>query len=518
MSTAHTPLALIIMDGYGLGEPGPGNAIAAARTPELDELFERYPHARLKASGLAVGLPEGQMGNSEVGHLNMGAGRVVYQELTRIDTAIADGSISENSVIDEALDTAIALGGAVHFMGLLSDGGVHSHREHLYALVRVAAARGVDRVYVHCFLDGRDVAPDSGKGFVEELERFLAEVGVGRIATVMGRYWAMDRDNRWDRVERAWRAMVLGEGTAATSAGLAVAQSYADGVTDEFVEPVVIAEEAPGGELLGPVATVTDGDALVFFNFRPDRAREITRAFVDPDFAAFARPTVPDVHFVCLTEYDPLIPAPVAFPKSLPCCVLADVLAEEGLRQLHIAETEKYAHVTFFFNGGAEEPKPGEERVLVPSPKVPTYDLQPEMSAPRVTDELVAAIEQGRADVYIVNYANCDMVGHTGVFDAAVAAVEAVDAGVGRVVRAIRERGGAALITADHGNAERMLADDGQSPFTAHTPADVPLLVVDDAVSAVANGGILADVAPTVLDLLGVEPPEEWTGRSLLVY
>ncbi len=518
-TSGRGPLALVIMDGYGLAEPGPGNAIEAARTPELDDLFARFPHGRLKASGLAVGLPEGQMGNSEVGHLNIGAGRVVYQELTRIDAAIADGSIEENEVLDTAIDAAIGAGGAVHFMGLLSDGGVHSHREHLYALLRLAAHRGADRVFVHCFLDGRDVAPDSGAGFVADLERVMAEAGVGRIATVIGRYWAMDRDNRWERVERAWRAMVLGEGADATSAVAAVEASYAAGVTDEFVEPVVLV--GPSSAEAGaraPVATVADGDALVFFNFRPDRAREITRAFVDPGFSAFERPVVPDVRFVCLTEYDPLIPAPVAFPKNLPEGVFADVLAEEGLRQLHIAETEKYAHVTFFLNGGAEEPKDGEERVLVPSPRVATYDLQPEMSAPEVTDALVAAIEEGRADVYIVNYANCDMVGHTGVFDAAVRAVEAVDEGVGRVVRAVRERGGSALITADHGNAERMLAADGRSPFTAHTPADVPLVVVADGVTAVADGGILADVAPTACDLLGVARPAEWTGRSLLVY
>ncbi len=519
MSESRTPLALIIMDGYGLAEPGSGNAITSAETPELDALFERYPHGRLKASGLAVGLPEGQMGNSEVGHLNIGAGRVVYQDLTRIDAAIADGSIDSNPVLDAAVDSAIASGGAVHFMGLLSDGGVHSHRDHLYALLRLAVRRGASRVFVHCFLDGRDVAPDSGAGFVADLERFMAEEGVGQVATVMGRYWAMDRDNRWDRVERAWRAMVLGEGAvSAKSATRAVRASYEQGVTDEFVAPVVATRVVEEGAVAPPVATLSDGDTVIFFNFRPDRARQITRAIVDPEFAGFERPRVPEVHFVCLTEYDPLIAAPVAFPKSLPRCVLADVIAGAGLRQFHIAETEKYAHVTFFLNGGAEEPKAGEERVLVPSPKVATYDLQPEMSAPGVTDELVAAIEQDKADVYIVNYANCDMVGHTGVFDAAVAAVEAVDAGVGRVVRAIRESGGVALITADHGNAEQMFADDGSSAFTAHTPSDVPFLAVVDGVTAVVDDGILADVSPTVTALLGLPGPAEWTGRNLLVY
>ena len=512
MTSAHTPLALIIMDGYGLAEPGPGNAIAAAHTPVLDELYATVPHTRLAASGRAVGLPDGQMGNSEVGHLNIGAGRVVYQELTRIDAAIEDGSIFANEVLDEAIDGAVADGRSVHFMGLLSDGGVHSHRDHLYALVRMAARRGATRIFVHCFLDGRDVSPTSGVRFVADLETFLDEEGVGRIATVMGRYYAMDRDNRWERVEKAYHAIVLGEGVRASDPVATVEASYADGVTDEFVVPTVIMDDGV------PVATVRDGDALVFFNFRPDRAREITRAIVDPDFAGFDRARTPDVRFVCLTEYDPEIPAPVAFPKDLPSCVLADVLAATGLRQLHIAETEKYAHVTFFLNGGAEEPKSGEERILVPSPRVATYDLQPEMSAPGVTDELVAAIDAERADVYIVNYANCDMVGHTGVFDAAVAAVEAVDAGVGRVVEATLAKGGAALITADHGNAEAMLEPDGSGPFTAHTLSDVPLIAVGTEATALDDGGILADVAPTVCALLGIDQPEEWTGRSLLVY
>ena len=512
MSEARLPLCLIVMDGYGLAEPGPANAITSARTPELDALFETYPHTRLCASGEAVGLPEGQMGNSEVGHLNIGAGRVVYQELTRIHKAIEDGSFFENAVLDGAVDAAVANGQAVHFMGLLSDGGVHSHREHLYALLRLAKRRGATRVFVHCFLDGRDVPPDSGLGFVEDLEIFLAEERAGHIASVMGRYYAMDRDNRWERVERAWRALVLGEGVDVPEARQAVAHSYAEGVTDEFVLPAVVVRDGV------PVGPVQDGDAVVFFNFRPDRAREITRALVDRVFGGFERPIVPQTHFVCLTEYDPSIPAPVAFAKDLPCCVLADVLSEAGLRQLHIAETEKYAHVTFFLNGGAEHPKEGEERVLVPSPRVPTYDLKPEMSAIEVTDELVRAIEEHRADVYFVNYANCDMVGHTGIFGAAVAAVEAVDACVGRVVGAVRQHGGVTLVTADHGNAEQMTEPDGISPFTAHTPADVPLIVVDEQVTALADGGILADVAPTVVALLEIEPPPEWTGRSLLVY
>jgi 2,3-bisphosphoglycerate-independent phosphoglycerate mutase len=512
VSGAGVPLCLIIMDGYGLAEPGPGNAITSARTPVLDALFERWPNTSLKASGEAVGLPDGQMGNSEVGHLNIGAGRIVYQELTRISKAIEDGSFFENPVLDTAVDAAIAAGRAVHFMGLLSDGGVHSHREHLYALLRLAKARGAKRVFVHCFLDGRDVPPDSGLRFVDDLERHLEAEGTGRIASVMGRYYAMDRDNRWERVEKAWRTLVLGEGAPSTNAHDAVAASYEDGVTDEFVVPTVVLEDGD------PVGVVADGDSVIFFNFRPDRARELTRAFVDPAFAGFERSSWPAVHFVCLTEYDPTIPAPVAFEKDLPCCVLADVLAEAGLRQLHIAETEKYAHVTFFLNGGAETPKDSEERVLVPSPRVATYDLKPEMSAPEVTRELVRAIHEDRADVYIVNYANCDMVGHTGVLAAAVAAVEAVDQGIGEVVTAITERGGSVVITADHGNAEQMVEPDGSGPFTAHTLSDVPLIVIDDRVRDLAGGGILADVAPTLLALLGVESPEEWTGRNLLLY
>lgn len=507
----RTPVALIIMDGYGISDPGPGNAVSLARTPNLDRLFEERPWSTLSASGPAVGLPEGQMGNSEVGHLNMGAGRIVYQELTRIDQAIADGSLYENPVLREAIDSAVADGRAVHFMGLLSDGGVHSHQKHLYALLRMAVDRGADKIFVHAFLDGRDVPPTSGLGYIERLESVLQEIGAGQIATVAGRYYAMDRDNRWDRVERAWRAIVLGEGVPVSSAAEAVLASYEAGVTDEFVEPAVVLRDGD------PVGTVQDGDAVIFFNFRPDRAREITRAFVDPSFSRFPRPVVPKTRFVCLTEYDPTIPAPVAFPKDLPCCVLADVVAEAGLKQLHIAETEKYAHVTFFFNGGVEEPKRGEERVLVPSPKVPTYDLKPEMSAPAVTDALVAAIRSKRADLYVVNYANCDMVGHTGVLEAAIAAVEAVDAGVGAVVEAIRAQGGAVLVTADHGNAEQMLDPVSGEPFTAHTLNPVPLVCVCDEVHAVEPGGILSDIAPSVCDLLGLEAPAEWTARSLLV-
>lgn len=498
------------MDGFGLAPAGPENAITLARTPNLDRLFAECPWTSLEASGLAVGLPEGQMGNSEVGHLNMGAGRVVYQELTRICKAIEDGTILENPVLCDAIDAAVASGKAIHLMGLVSDGGVHSHQDHLYALVHMAAARGATDVRIHAFLDGRDVPPMSGSGFLEKLECVLAETGVGRIATVMGRYYAMDRDKRWERVEKAWRAIALADGRAVPSAAQAVRESYDSGVTDEFVLPCVVTP-ADGS----PVSGVSDGDSIIFFNFRPDRAREITRAFVDPDFSGFARAVCPKVDFVCLTEYDPTIPAAVAFPKDLPCCVLADVLAENGLRQLHIAETEKYAHVTFFFNGGAEPPKQGEERVLVPSPTVPTYDLQPEMSEPEVARLLVEAIAQHRADFYIVNYANCDMVGHTGVLEAAVRAVEAVDTGVGAVVDAMLAQGGAVLVTADHGNAEHMAEEDG-SPFTAHTTDKVPLILAGVPEARLQDGGILADIAPTVLALMGIVAPGEWTGSSLL--
>jgi 2,3-bisphosphoglycerate-independent phosphoglycerate mutase len=500
---------LVVMDGYGLAEPSDGNAVTLARTPNLGRLFAECPWAPLVCSGLAVGLPEGQMGNSEVGHLSMGAGRVVYQEFTRICREIETGDMFTNPVLIEAMDGAVRDGKSVHFMGLLSNGGVHSHVEHLYALVEMAKQRGAERVFVHAFLDGRDVPPTSGIGFVEETDRFLARNGFAPIATVMGRYYAMDRDKRWERVEQAWRAMVLGEGALATSAEVAVRRSYDAGVTDEFVVPAVVQGDA------GPIARMAEGDAVVFFNFRPDRAREITRALVDPAFDGFSRAVFPKLRFVQLTEYDPTIPAPVAYGKDLPRCVLADVIADAGLRQLHIAETEKYAHVTFFFNGGREAPKRGEERILIPSPKVPTYDMKPEMSEPQVTDALVRAIGESRADFYVVNYANCDMVGHTGVLEAAIAAVEAVDDGVGRVVSAIRAAGGHALITADHGNAEQMREPDGE-PFTAHTTDRVPFIASSPVVRGVRRGGMLADVAPSVVELLGLEKPEEWTGRTLL--
>lgn len=516
MSQLNLPALLVILDGFGISDACRENAISCANTPFLDGVFSHGPFTTLEASGLAVGLPEGQMGNSEVGHLNMGAGRVVYQELTRIDLAIADGTLRTNEVLVNSIDAAVARGGVVHFMGLVSDGGVHSHIEHFKALVELAASRGATDVRLHAFLDGRDVPPSSGAAYLRDAETFLANTpladgGHGHIATVMGRYWAMDRDNRWERIERAYRAIVWGEGLPADDPVSAVKVSYSVGATDEFVQPIVV---DPSG--------VRDGDTVIFFNFRPDRARELTRAFVDRSLTQFQRGPVREVRFVTLTDYDPTLPVEVAFPKELPHHVLADVLAEQGLRQLHIAETEKYAHVTFFFNGGAEDPKAGEERILVPSPKVATYDLQPEMSAPLVADALAEAIENDRADVYIVNFANCDMVGHTGVLCAAVQAVEAVDAAVARVVTAVSDKGGFALITADHGNAECMVDSDGTTPFTAHTLSPVPLALVGGAVDghavkALATGGRLADVAPTLLDLIGIDIPGEWTGRSLLV-
>ena len=510
MQTLHTPALLVIMDGFGLAEPGPGNAISLANTPYLDALLGEAPMCKLEASGEAVGLPAGQMGNSEVGHLNIGAGRIVHQELSRINMACREGSIRENAVINAALDASKAPGAALHLMGLLSDGGVHSSNEHLYALIEHAVAYGVNDIRIHCFMDGRDVPPASGKGYIEELEQFIGEKGlssVAKIASISGRYYAMDRDKRWERVQKAFDAIVCAEPCSDISADAFMQASYDSDVTDEFVVPGAL--DARG---------VLDGDAVVFFNFRPDRAREITRAIVDADFDGFVRARAPKVSFVCMTEYDPSIDAPVAFPKTFPENVLADVLSAAGLRQYHIAETEKYAHVTFFLNGGIEAEKEGEQRTIIASPKVATYDLQPEMSEPAVADTLAAAIENDEADVYIVNFANPDMVGHTGVIPAAVAAIEAVDAGVAKVVEAVKAKGGFALVTADHGNADKMIADDG-TPHTAHTTALVPFALADGTGAGLKlNGeqGALCDSAPTLLAALGMESPKEFTGRSLL--
>ncbi len=498
-----TPTTLIIMDGFGLNPSDQSNAVAAAKTPVLDNLFATCPHTTLSASGLDVGLPEGQMGNSEVGHTNIGGGRVVFQDLPRISRSIDDGSFFENPAYVSAMDACLKNDSSLHLYGLLSDGGVHSHTTHLWALLKMAKIRGLKKVYIHAFLDGRDVSPTSGKGFVAEAVEKCREIGVGKVATVMGRYYAMDRDKRWDRLERAYDAMVYGTGIQNSDPVGAVAQSYKAGVTDEFVEPVVCDKDG----------TISDNDSIIFFNYRPDRAREITRAFVDPDFDGFKRQFFP-VTYVCTTEYDASMPnVQVAFPRVAVKNGLGEYLSHLGLTQLRIAETEKYAHVTFFFNGGVETVYPGEDRVLVNSPKVATYDLQPEMSAVEVTDKCVERIESGNYDVVILNFANCDMVGHTGVFEAAVKAVETVDTCVGRVVEATKKMGGIAMITADHGNAEEMAKADG-SPMTAHTTNLVPFIVVGAAVEL--HPGRLADIAPTILDVMGLECPPEMDGKTLI--
>ena len=500
---SKTPTTLIIMDGYGLNPDSQGNAVAAARTPVLDKLFATCPHTTLSASGLDVGLPDGQMGNSEVGHTNIGGGRVVFQDLPRINRAIEDGSFFENEAYCAAMDACLKHDSALHLYGLLSDGGVHSHTNHVWALLKMAKIRGLHKVYIHAFLDGRDVSPTSGNDFVAETVEKCKEIGVGKIATVMGRYYAMDRDKRWDRVEQAYDAMVYGQGIQNPDPVAAVAQSYQNGVTDEFVEPVVCDNEG----------VISDNDSIIFFNFRPDRAREITRVFVDPEFDGFKREYFP-LTYVCTTEYDATMPnVKVAFPRIRVENGLGEYLSKMGMTQLRIAETEKYAHVTFFFSGGVEDVFPGEDRVLVPSPKVATYDLQPEMSAFEVADKCVERIESGAYDVIILNFANCDMVGHTGVYDAAVKAVETVDTCVGKVVEATRAMGGIAMITADHGNADEMSKSDG-SPMTAHTTNLVPFILV--GADAQLHPGRLADIAPTILDIMGLECPPEMDGKSLI--
>ena len=499
-----TPTTLIIMDGFGLANASDDNAVSLAQTPVLDRLFREYANTTLSASGLDVGLPDGQMGNSEVGHTNIGGGRVVFQDLPRISRAIDDGSFFKNEAYNKAMDNCLKNGSSLHLYGLLSDGGVHSHIQHLFALLQMAKDKGLKKVYIHCFLDGRDVSPTSGKGFVQELCDKCAEIGVGKIATVMGRYYAMDRDKRWERVQMAYDAMVYGEGVHNADPVDAVAKSYANGVTDEFVEPVVCDSEG----------TIGDNDSIIFFNFRPDRAREITRAIVDPDFDGFQREFFPTT-YVCNTEYDASMPnVLVAWPRVAVKNGLGEYLSSMGMTQLRIAETEKYAHVTFFFNGGVEKQYPGEDRVLVPSPKVATYDLQPEMSAFEVCDKCVERIESGAYDVIILNFANCDMVGHTGVLEAAVKAVETVDTCVGKVVDATLKMGGIAMITADHGNAEDMKQEDG-SPMTAHTTNLVPFILC--GAGSELRTGRLADIAPTILDVLGLACPPEMDGRTLIV-
>ena len=501
------PLALIILDGFGYNPSDYGNAIRAAKTPNLDKLFATCPHTLIGASGMDVGLPDGQMGNSEVGHTNIGAGRVVYQELTRITKSISDGDFFQNEALCGAVENCKKNGTALHLMGLLSDGGVHSHNKHLYGLLELAKRAGLEKVYVHCFMDGRDVPPTSGKEYIEELLAKTKEIGVGKIASIMGRYYAMDRDNRWERVEKAYAAMVYGEGETAECPVCAMEKSYAADVTDEFVVPVVCDKEGQ----------IHANDSVIFFNFRPDRAREITRTLVDPDFNGFVRKNgFFPLYFVCMTQYDAKMPnVQVAFkPQSL-ANTFGQYISDKGLTQLRIAETEKYAHVTFFFNGGVEAPCQNEDRTLIASPKVATYDLKPEMSAYEVTDELLARLDSGKYDVIILNFANCDMVGHTGVFEAAVAAVEAVDTCLGKVVDKILSMGGRALITADHGNADQMYEPDG-SPFTAHTTNPVPLLLVGDKDHTLKEGGRLADLAPTMLEMLGLPKPVEMDGKSLL--
>ncbi|MGN0180030.1 MAG: 2,3-bisphosphoglycerate-independent phosphoglycerate mutase [Monoglobaceae bacterium] len=503
------PYALIIMDGFGINERHEGNAIYAANTPNLDKYLKECPNSIVHASGMDVGLPEGQMGNSEVGHTNIGAGRIVYQELTRITKSINDGDFFENPALCAAMENCKKNGTALHLMGLLSSGGVHSHNTHLYGLLEMAKRNGISKVYVHAFLDGRDVPPSSAADFAEELVAKIREIGVGDIATVMGRYYAMDRDNRWERVEKAYRAMVLGEGNKCGSAVTAIKSSYNDDVTDEFVVPTVIERDG------APVGTIGENDSVVFFNFRPDRAREITRTIVDPEFSGFERNFF-KTFFVCMTQYDASMPnVEVAFKPETLINTFGEYVSKKGMTQLRIAETEKYAHVTFFFNGGVEEVYEGEDRVLVNSPKVATYDLQPEMSAPEVCEKVVERIKSGEYDLIVLNYANCDMVGHTGVFDAAVKAVETVDTCVGKTVDAILEMGGVALITADHGNADQMVDYDTRSPFTAHTTNVVPLVLVGANDKKLKNGR-LADLAPTMLDLMGLDKPEEMTGESLL--
>ena len=500
-----TPTTLIIMDGYGLRDAIEGNAVHKARTPNLDQLWAEHPHTTLSASGLDVGLPEGQMGNSEVGHTNIGAGRVVFQDLPRITLDIKEGRFFQKEAYIGAMDACKEKGTALHLYGLLSDGGVHSHIEHLFALLRMAKERGLTKVYVHCFLDGRDVAPTSGKGFVARLQDYVTELGLGKIATVMGRYYAMDRDNRWERVERAYAAMVYGEASFESDPVAAVQKSYDAEITDEFMEPVICCENAQ----------ISKGDSIIFFNFRPDRAREITRTLVDPEFDGFERKKgFFPVQYVCTTEYDATMPnVTVAYPREKLSNIFGEYISNLGLTQLRIAETEKYAHVTFFFNGGVEQTFPGEDRCLIASPKVPTYDLKPDMSAREVADEAVKRIESGEYDVVILNFANCDMVGHTGIFEAARLAVETVDECVAKVVEATSKMGGISIITADHGNAEQMTDEEGK-PFTAHTTNLVPFILI--GVDVKLREGRLADIAPTMLDLMGLSKPLEMTGETLI--
>ena len=507
------PVVLMILDGYGLNDKTEGNAVAMAKTPVMDELMSKYPFVRGNASGMAVGLPEGQMGNSEVGHLNMGAGRIVYQELTRITKAIADGDFFENEEMLAAIENCKKNNSDLHLWGLLSDGGVHSHNTHLYAILELCKKQNFENVYVHPFFDGRDTPPASGKGYLEELIAKMKEIGVGKVASMSGRYYAMDRDNRWDRVELAYKSLVTGEGVQAEDPVAAMQESYDKEVYDEFVLPTVITENGK------PVSLVKPNDSVIFFNFRPDRAREITRAFCDDEFKGFERAKKLDLTYVCFTDYDETIQNKlVAFHKVLLENTFGEYLAAHDMTQVRIAETEKYAHVTFFFNGGVEEPNKGEDRILVKSPKVATYDLKPEMSAYEVCDKLVEAIRSLKYDVIIINFANPDMVGHTGVEAAAVKAIEAVDECVGRTVDAIKEVDGQMFICADHGNCEQLIDYETGEPYTAHTTNPVPFILVNyDPAYTLREGGCLADIAPTLIEMMGMEQPAEMTGKSLLI-
>ena len=502
------------MDGFAFNDETRGNAIYASGIPYIKELLSKYPYTTLGASGMDVGLPNGQMGNSEVGHLNIGAGRIVYQELTRITKSILDGDFFSNPAFMKAIHNAVDNDKSLHLYGLVSDGGVHSHTEHLFALIRMAKLYKVKKVFVHCFLDGRDVSPTSGAGFVAELEDYMKEIGVGKVASVMGRYYAMDRDNRWERLEKAYRAMTAGEGNYNKSAVDAINDSYANNITDEFVIPTVITENNK------PVGSIEKGDSIIFFNFRPDRAREITRAFIDKDFNKFNRQTgYLEPQYITFTQYDETFTnVDIAYPLRPLTNTFGEYIGKLGLTQLRIAETEKYAHVTFFFNGNEEVPNVGEDRVLIPSPKVATYDMKPEMSAFEVTDKAVELINSGKYDVMILNYANCDMVGHTGVFDAAVKAVKVIDGCVKRLITAIQANGGNALITADHGNADKMSNEDG-SPFTAHTTNPVPFIMVSNKfkTNKLMTGGRLCDIIPTMLEIMGLDQPSEMTGHSLII-
>lgn len=507
------PTVLMILDGYGLNDKVEGNAVAQGKTPVMDQLMADYPFVKGYASGMAVGLPDGQMGNSEVGHLNMGAGRIVYQDLTKITKAIQDGDFFENKALLAACENVKAHDSSLHLMGLVSDGGVHSHIEHIYGLLELAKRQGIEKVYVHCFLDGRDTPPASGKGYVEELETKMKEIGVGAVASVMGRYYVMDRDNRWERVEKAYLALTKGIGETAVSGPEGIQASYDADTTDEFVLPTVVVKDG------APVATIKENDSVIFFNFRPDRAREITRTLCDDEFNGFDRGERIKTTFVCFTEYDVTIAnKQVAFVKEKITNTFGEFLAKNGLKQARIAETEKYAHVTFFFNGGVEEPNEGEDRILVKSPKVATYDLKPEMSAYEVCDKLVEAVKSGKYDVIIINFANPDMVGHTGVQEAAIKAIEAVDECVGRTVEALKEVDGQMFLCADHGNAEQLIDEETGAPFTAHTTNPVPFILINaDPAYKLREGGCLADIAPTLIEMMGMEQPAEMTGKSLLV-